>query len=227
MLRSRPLPSAGKILLALWPLAAVAIGMLLLKSAWTAILLYHLGLLCGLACSVRSGRSWRSLLDSGDKGPRTRDFALEIALAAAMGLVAYASVRIALPWLVGQEAELLWDGMSERLAVFGLQGASLVAFAFYFVSVHPLLEEAVWRGPLLGRDERSLRWEDGTFALYHLPVLNALFPGAWPLLAASALILTGAAWFWRQRARIDGGVRQIAIQHAFADVGILAAVLAG
>jgi hypothetical protein len=72
-----------------------------------------------------------------------------------------------------------------------------------------------------------LRWEDGAFALYHIPVLHCLFPGEWPLLVGSGLALTAAAWFWRQRARIDGSLRSVALQHVFADAGILGAVLVG
>lgn len=216
------LSPAARVLLALWPVAAVAVGMILLESAWTAILLYHLGLAFAL---YRSG--WRAPAASRGELRRGRAKATEIGLAIALGIAAFVSVRLILPLLAGEEAGALWDEIGQRIAHYGLQGASLAAFAVYFVTLHPLLEEAAWRGRPLGREERSLRWEDGAFALYHLPVLHCLFPGAWPLLAASAVALAGAAWFWRQRARSDRGLRNVVLQHACADAGILAAVLTG
>lgn len=129
-----------------------------------------------------------------------------------------------LPFLVGQESSIFREEMPSRLAAVGLEGIAPPLFALYFVTVQPLLEEVGWRG-ILQRPETGARWEDAAFALYHLLVLHHLFPGAWILMVLSFVVLTSAAWFWRQLAAKTGGLQSVILQHAAADAGISAVVI--
>lgn len=206
--------SMGKILLAIWPVIAVSVGLIGFGSAWGAILLYHVGIVAALPRKEHR------------VGPDSRHgFHRGWALSAiAVGLAAFVSVRMLLPFLAGQESEVFWNEMPSRLAAVGLEGIALPLFVLYFITVQPLLEEVGWRG-ILQRPETGVRWEDAAFASYHLLVLHHLFPGAWILMALGFVVLTSAAWFWRQLAAKTGGLQSVILQHAAADAGIIAAVI--
>jgi membrane protease YdiL (CAAX protease family) len=204
----------GKVLFALWPVIAVSVGLIGMGSAWGAIALYHCGIVAALLGKPDAGRP-----DS--RHGLHRGWALS---AIPVGVTAFVSVRMLLPTLAGEAADVFWKEMPARLAAVGLEGAALPLFALYFITVQPLLEEVGWRG-VLQRPEKGLRWEDAAFATYHLLVIYYLFPGAWILMGLSFVVLTTAAWFWRQLAAKTGGLQSVILQHAAADAGIIGAVI--
>jgi hypothetical protein len=186
------------------PYLAVAVGLYGFSSAWTAILLYHGGILALL--SVRGGAA--RLREVG-RGWNVRWAVACSAAGAAGGALLY----------------VLWPpeapagaALAEILSRLGLRDTAWRLFAIYFVTVHPLLEEIHWRGtlsdPRLGVSARDL-----AFAGYHAPVLVLLITG--PLLAAALVALAAAAWAWRALAARLGGLAVPFVSHAAADLAVV------
>jgi len=188
------------------PYVAVLIGLYVLRSAWAAILLYHVGIVTVLAAGssfrlvrvVRSG--WRT-------GP-----AIVLGLAGAL-----AGVTL---WLVWPIARLPGLDLADALARYELVGAMWVAFAIYFSAVHPVLEEVYWRYYLAPRTT-NLHWTDIAFAGYHVLVLNLFLKPMW--IAVAFVTLVSAAWVWRVTANRLGGLGVPAISHTVADASIVIA----
>ena len=199
---TRPAARASVMLL---PYAAVAAGLLLLESAWTAILLYHLG------AGALVWRERAPVLDALRRGWPLPATAL---LAAGFALAGIAV------WLLWPEARAGTVPLRDTLREYGLHGARWTAFAVYFAVVHPLLEAALWR--IVLRDGRSgLVLTDLVFAGYHAPVLALFLKPAWVLVSVAAL--AGSSWFWRRSVERTGGLGVAAATHAAADAGIIAA----
>lgn len=201
-----------KIKNALWPCIAVCIGLLWLDSAWVAIFLYHLVIVLDV------------LLDRKVLKELAGGFRLWPVLGGiVIGVLTIPTVLLCLPLLVGMDSAETGQVLAEKLVATGLGGAGLWVFFAYFVTIHPVLEELGWRG-VLGSDSKGLHLLDLEFAAYHLIVLNYFFPGAWPLLIVTFLVLSGSAWLWRQMKRWFGGLGSVIVFHAAADAGILVAV---
>jgi membrane protease YdiL (CAAX protease family) len=186
-----------------------------MQSAWIAIIAYHVGTVAGLIARPAALQKLRSGFHPWLAG-----------VAIPLGIGTFWIVRWLLPWVIGIDADQLWMGMPGRLAAMGLSGGLLTVFAVYFVTVHPVLEDLAWRG-VLG-DEATLKKRcahDLCFAIYHVPVLLYMFPGAWLLAGISFVVLVGASVLWRQIANRTGGIQSVILHHAAADAGILAAVL--
>ncbi len=179
--------------------------MYVLDSAWAAILLYHLGILCFLICSP--DRKGRVLPERG--GSRWIWFAAPVA--ASGGLV----LAVGWPWFTEDPGAL-----PNVLAGLGLSGASWWVFALYYVVANPWLEEAFWRGWLAPTD-RGLHWHDAAFAIYHGFVLAFFVDAVWIVVAVAVLI--GAAWAWRSMVRLGGGLAGPVATHLAADIGIVLA----
>jgi len=188
----------------LLPYVAVLLGLYVLHSAWTAVLLYHMGMILTLMVRRRDWPRWFRGWSTG--------WAITLALMGALG---------------GEAFCLLWPvlglgGLKFELARLGLTGPGLVIFLWYFAIAGSWLEEAYWRG-LLFRSSRGLVLRDVLFAGYHVLVLRLFLD--WPWVLVSAVTLTITAWIWRQVARRCGGMVVPGLSHLTADVGIVLAVL--
>jgi hypothetical protein len=193
---------------ALVPYAAVATGLFVLRSAWAAILLYHLGIVV-----VLSVTGWRSPLLRAQSGWRW--FALPAAVTAAL---AGAGLYLLWPYIDATGA-----GLDARLREFGLGGASWLLFAVYYSTVHPVLEELFWRGGGDGARRPAPDWRDVAFAGYHVPVLWFFVGPVW--VAVSFFALAAASWLWRLAAHRFGGLGVPLVSHAAADLSIMVAAM--
>jgi hypothetical protein len=188
------------------PYAAVGVGLYAARSAWVAILLYHLGIVAALSMS-----GWRRPLRLAALGWHPGAAAALAAVTALAGTALY----VLWPYVDATPA-----GLGRRLAEFGLDGSSWVLFAVYYSTVHPFLEELFWRGnPATGG--RAVLWRDAAFAGYHAPVLWFFIGPAW--IAAVFFLLTAASWTWRQSAGRFGGLGVPLVSHAAADISIVVA----
>ncbi len=111
--------------------------------------------------------------------------------------------------------------LGETLTSFHLSGLSWWAFAAYYVTVHPVLEEIYWRGYLRGA-HRSPVAVDIAFAGYHVLVLCIFVKLPWVLVSFGVLLF--AAWSWRQLAARYSGLGVAIASHAAADLSIVAVV---
>ncbi len=231
--------------LCLLPAVAVAAGLYAADSAWAALLLYHSWMVGALLLAGRN-LSRQRRPTSGDVGART-SFDGSARPPAGLGagtsgdLDAHISVDLFRGWSLRTAAPLLliaaangpafiflWrfaahspDGPGPVLAALGLSGIGLVGFALWYCTVHPLLEEAYWRGLLGSGDARPVA-ADAAFAAYHVLVLRLFLAPAWT--AAAFVILTATAWGWRRVAQRYGGLAIPAASHAAAGVSTMAAV---
>src|SRR5688500_2005514 len=128
------LGSSRSIWAPLVPCLAILIGLYLLRSAWAAILLYHLGIVLFMVFDPATN------VASALRGGWNSGVAVASALAAGMGGVAVYFLAPALFPDLGQFAA--------RLTEFGLSGASFWLFLAYYGAVHPAIEETYWRGYL-------------------------------------------------------------------------------
>ncbi len=105
-----------------------------------------------------------------------------------------------------------------QLESIGLTTQTWLPFMLYAVLVNPFLEEYFWRG-YLGSAAKGLYLFDLIFAGYHILILI----GKVNLLAIAliVIVLTFAAWFWRQAARESGGYLAPMLGHMAADLTIL------
>lgn len=178
------------------------------RSAWVAFLAYHAWM--AIVVLLARGSPRRTSL------PRwiTGGWSSRQALALAVFGAASGPLLVAL-WPIAERVPL-----STMLAELGLGGASLWIFAAWYVTVHPVLEEAFWRGRLLSR-ARGLAGTDVAFAGYHLLVLPLFLLPHWAAIAFPLLAAT--AWFWRQVALRGGGLAVVIASHAAAGIATMAA----
>lgn len=198
------LPMAAAVV----PYVAVAAGLYALGSAWAAILLYHLGIVVVLSIT-----GWRPPLQRAQSGWRW--FALPAAAAAAL---AGAGLYLLWPYIDATGA-----GLDARLREFGLGGTSLLLFAAYYSTVHPVLEELFWRGGGSAGRRPAPDWRDVAFAGYHVPVLWFFVGPVWVVL--TFVVLAAASWLWRLAAYRFGGIGVPLVSHAAADLSIMVAAM--
>jgi hypothetical protein len=186
--------------------AAVALGLYVARSGWVAILLYHAVMVL-------------ALLGSGQREPFRRVLTgwKTAALVPAMLTTA----------VVGPAFYVLWpyidatpNGLHAELREFGLGGVSWIAFAVYYATIHPLLEELFWRGRP-GGSRITPDWRDVAFAGYHVLVLRLFIGPVWIGLSFVVLVLT--SWLWRLATRRFGGLGVALTSHAVADASIVVA----
>ena len=194
----------------LLPYAAVLIGMVALKSGWTAILLYH----AGIVLFVGGRREWKA-----------RSTYLFSGWNAGWGIV-----LLVVCALTGPTVHFLWPrmtllpgGLGAGLAEFGLVGIKWRVFVVYFCTVHPFLEELFWR-PAADSVEKSVSvWaQHALFAGYHVLVLRFFIGIPWLILVF--LILMGVSIVWAGISKRQNGALLPLLSHAVADVSIMLAV---
>ncbi len=173
-----------------------------------AILLYHTIIILTLVSSG-SRVAWQRLRRGWSSRP---GFCLA-AVCAAAGPALY------LLWHLIAHAP---DALAADLDRIGLSGPSWLIFVAYFVSVHPCVEEAFWRG-CFGSDSRRPALVDVAFGGYHLLVLPLFVNTTWALICLTILVLT--AWLWRWFARTLGGLAVPVVSHAVADLSLMIAVV--
>jgi len=189
------------------PFLAVGLGLMLLHSAWTAILIYNVGIVLLLAWS-----------GPGDLLRLVRSGARPGAVAGLVLLGTVAGPALVIAWTIaGGDGEALAGGLSG----VGLEGARLVGFLVWLSMVHPVLEELSWRGLLLTR-ERHPCARDAAFAAYHVPVM-AMYAGV-PIAAISFVVLLGVAWLWRTVAIRTGGLAAPVLGHLAANTSVSLAI---
>lgn len=184
------------------PYLAVFLGIMPLRSAWGALVGFHLTLL-PLIVARRQTISPRFLV------PVSKRILLPVALtglSAGLGL-----------WFIWPYSGIPSD-FSARVAALGLAGLTWPFFIAYFTLVNPWLEEPYWREIITSPSPYPAP-VDLLFAGYHLSIL-ILFVG-WPWMLFAFVILTLASWFWRQVSRYTGSLLPATLSHMLADLSIL------
>jgi len=192
------------LLAALVPYAAVLIGMYAFRSAWLAVLLYHLGILAFIA--IRRPSCLKETLWSGARNPLTLP---------AVTICALAAPVVYFLWPLFQPTETV---LPEWMARYGLSGMAWLLLIPYFSIVHPILEEIHWR-KIAPERFVWLCWQDLLFAGYHVVVLGQLV--YWPWLFFVFGVLAGSSVFWRWAANRFGGYGLAVLTHAAADAGVV------
>ena len=197
---------AASILGAAIPYVSVAVGLYVARSAWVAILLYHFGIVVAITAT-----GWRSRLLRARSGWRAGASVVAVATTAMGGLALY---------VLWPLADATPSGLRQALSEFGLEGVSWTAFALYYATIHPFLEELFWRAGDSGAVDKP-GWRDAAFAGYHALVLRFFVGPVWVVVIIVVLLL--ASWTWRVVERRFGGLGVPLISHASASAGIVAA----
>jgi hypothetical protein len=188
------------------PYLAVAIGLFWAQNAWFALLGFHFAIILALL-RARSSVPVRILFKSND----IRWVALSILLCGSSGISLY----------------FFWSyfgivsDLPAHIKSYDLTRLTWPLFITYFVLINQWIEEYFWRG-YLGSPTRGLFPSDFLYAGFHaLILMNKMQIGA---VIYSLIVLVLAGWFWRQLARIDGGLLASVLGHMAADFTILMAV---
>ncbi len=188
------------------PYLAVIIGLYVLRNAWAAILLYHLGIVCFLA--VSADKNFSKALRFGWNPAAT---------AVACAVTGLSGVMLFLLWPYVRLPEVR---LGEVLPDFGLGEISWIMFVVYYSTVHPLIEELFWRGDASSQNAGP-SWRDAAFGGYHFLVLVLFIKVPWAIVVA--VLLSGVAWGWRCAVRKYGGLGVALGSHAVADFSIVLA----
>jgi hypothetical protein len=185
---------------------AVVLGLFLFRNAWAALLTFHLAILI----SVLIAKS---------------DIPIKILVTGRN--LKWTLLTVILCGSTGITLSFFWDkfGIAPDLAVhveaMGLSRSGWILFIAYFIVVNPFIEEYFWRG-FLGSKSTNFAASDFLYAGFHgLILINKVQVD---MIVYSLAVLVLAGWFWRQIARIDGGLRAPLLGHMAADFSILTAV---
>jgi membrane protease YdiL (CAAX protease family) len=185
---------------------AVALGLFIFRDAWSALLSFHLAILISLLIA-RSYIPIKTLFTGHD----IRWILFSMVLCGSSGISLY----------------FFWDkfgisnDLARHVASIGLTESTWIAFVAYFTLVNPLLEEYFWRG-YLGSNTPNVHISDFLYAGFHGLILLDKVQAS--MIAYSLALLILAGWFWRQLARMDGGLLAPVLGHMAADLTILLAV---
>lgn len=183
------------------PYLTVAFEMMILRSAWGALIGFHLGLIPLLLSN------WK----------RTHPLLAPISLPVLIP-VAFAGLAAGIGlWLAWPLMEIPVD-FPARISALGLRKDTWLPFITYFTLVNPFLEEIYWRG-ILGSDSCLPQPVDFLFAGYHIIIMALFVTPLWVLIGF--LILTGVGWLWRQVSRHTKSLLPAALFHMLADFSIL------
>lgn len=188
------------------PYFAVWAGVFVFKSAWTALIGFHLGILLSLTL-LRPALPVNMIFRPAKLG----NVLLSLFPCAISGLV------LCLVWNVFG----IVNDLPARLASLGLTASTWAGFIAYFALVNPFFEEYFWRG-VLGGESSGFHSGDLVYAGYHIMIV---WDKAHLLSVAFVLfILTLVGWFWRQLYRRDKSLLAPVLGHMTADLSILLAV---
>ena len=196
-----------KLISALVPYIAVLIGLYILKNAWIAIGLYHLGITVFLITGDRS-----RLLKKVCMGWNSIAVVVSIVMSVMIFPIIFFFWRF---------MQLEKVSLNSALTNFGLQGTSWFFFMIYFSTVQPLLEELYWRG-YLGCGQKSFSWTDFTFAGYHILILAWFIKLPW--LVVAFIVLITVAYIWRFLASKFEGLAVPLLSHIVADISIIVVI---
>jgi membrane protease YdiL (CAAX protease family) len=196
-----------KLFSVLVPYVAALIGLYVLKNAWVAIGLYHLGI------SV--------LLITGDGSNLLKKVPMGWNSIAVVISVVMSVMIFPILFFFWRFMQLENTSLASILTNFGLHEASWFFFMIYFSTVQPLLEEVYWRG-YLGCGYQHLSWTDLAFAGYHILVLAWFIKLPWLVIAF--IVLTSVAYIWRYLASKLEGLIVPLLSHIVADISIIVAI---
>nr|MBA4405318.1 hypothetical protein [Nanoarchaeum sp.] len=188
------------------PYISMLIGLYLFKNAWLAFLIYHILIISVLAYNKKL-KSWKLMF----KGFNLKLTIYSIVFGLLGGVILY---------FLAPYADLK-SNITPILISLGLSGTLWLTFVIYHSLVNPWFEESYWRG-YLGSSKKGLIATDFIFSGYHLLVLAIFLNWYWLILAF--ILLTLAAWFWRQLARKNKGLLIPILSHMAADASIMIVV---
>ena len=185
---------------------AVGVGLFVFRTAWSSLLTFHIAIMISLLIAKPS-LPIRTLFMSKN----FKWILISVLLCGSTGITLY----------------FFWDkfGIADDLAArverMGLNASTWIGFIAYFTLVNPLVEEYFWRG-YLGSTNTNFYLSDFLYAGFHgLIFLNKVQVS---MIVYSLALLVLAGWFWRQIARLDGGLLASVLGHMAADLTILMAV---
>ena len=189
------------------PYLAVWAGLFLLKSAWGALIGFHLAILFSFFI-LRVNIPINPLF----KSKHAKWIFASVIFCGLSGI----SLYFFWDWFG------VYNNLPEQVKSIGLSGSAWFPFILYFSIINPLMEEYFWRG-FLGSDTKNLYIGDLIYAGYHAIILWGKTQPLSVLLAI--VLLTAAGWFWRQIQREDKGALASILGHAAADFTILVCIL--
>jgi uncharacterized protein len=188
---------------ALVPYVTIGTGVFVFSNVWAAVLGYHLVMAIVLFFAGRQ-ISFSQIRKSGNY----KILIVTCIMGAAGGLLLY----------------LLWPllAVSAEVNLFlrniGFNAAMWPYFIVYFVLVNPWLEEFYWRG-FLGSDAKWMTPNDLLFSGYHVMLMAGKVGAMWLIILF--IVLSLAAWLWRQADRWNKGISASVISHFAADTTII------
>lgn len=191
------------LFISILPYLAVWLGLFFFKSAWSALVGFHIAILLALLI-LRSTLPLEILF----KGKSVRWILFSVLFCSTSGIGLY----------------FLWDvfgvagDLPAQLQALGLNSTSWFPFIAYFSLVNPFVEEYFWRG-VLGSATKKLYIGDLIYASYHAMILWGRVHPFFILFAV--IILVSAGWLWRQMLRKDNGLLAAVLGHMAADFSIL------
>jgi hypothetical protein len=188
------------------PYLAIWAGLFLFKSAWFAMIGFHLSILLVLLIA-RPGIPVQILF-------QTKHFTWT-----RRSILACAGVGAAIYFFhphLGVAADL-----SLQLELLGLTPSNWPVFIAYFSLVNPFIEEYFWRA-CLGSDTRGVYPGDAIYAGYHSLVLWTMVHPVMNLVSFLTLAFTG--WLWRQIRLEDEGLLVPVLGHLAGDFTIMLSV---
>lgn len=189
------------------PYLAVWAGLFLFKSAWLALIGFHLAILFALLIARPNIPIAILFKSKYSKWILTSLF-----------LCGLSGVSLYFFWNIFS----IYSDLPAQLESIGLNSSSWFPFIAYFSLVNPFIEEYFWRG-FLGSEAKKLHVGDFIYAGYHALILLGKVP---PLSIFFALVfLAAAGWLWRQIRREDEGLLAPALGHMVADFTILVCIL--
>jgi len=185
---------------------SISIGFFWVRSAWVTLLGFHAAMIVSLIIA-RPNLSLLTLF----KNTNPKWIIVSILPCALSGVCLYF-----LRSYFGFAPDL-----HAQLEAIGLTTQTWLPFIIYAVLVNPVIEEYFWRG-YLGSAAKGLNIFDLVFASYHILVL--IGKANLPAIVLIVIVLTFAAWCWRQIAHESGGLLAPVLGHMAADLTILLAI---